>query len=394
MATSVGDLLPQIKDYIRNYNLDPTRAIRAIDQAADMVNSQLGLPSQERYYNFDFDQDQTTYALPAGFTEPVFLRYQDEEWNENNRFSYRPSEYIHERVNLVTSSTRLWGISAETGSWLLYVLAENTMAPMTIDTFDTDASSWVNTGDAGVPTNDIYVYKEGTASMVFPIHVTGTSAILTTTVTAEDLNTWLDIGHFKVWCYLDAVTHFTSVSFKWGTSASNYMLQTVTTQQDGTAFTVGWNQLDFLWSTATQVGTVDPHTITYYQFIFTYTALFAGGTTFRLDYLRVMKPDTLVLTHYTGYKGTTAGGVPLTKFTAASDLFAFDKFDVGLANLYAIYAAVIINPQILVDDVHAKEQYEVYSLEYKRKYPRKRTNNLLAIPNLPITDYNGSNTRH
>jgi hypothetical protein len=385
MSTAVGDLFPQIRDYCRNSNLDNTRMIRAIDQAGDLINSQLGLPSQEKYSNFDFDQDQPTYSVPTGFVEPIFLRYQDEEWNENKRFSYRPAEYIHERVNLVTSDTRLYGFSAETGSWLMYVLAENTMAPMTIDTFDTDASSWVNTGDAGTPTNDIYVYKEGTASMVFPITVSGTSAILTTTITAQDLNTWLDIGHFKVWCYLDAVTHFTSVSFKWGTSAAKYMLQTVVAQADGTAFTVGWNQLDFLWSTATQVGVVDPHTITYYQFIFTYTGAFAGGTTFRLDYLRLMKPDTLVLSYYSGYKGTNSTGTSLTTFTASTDLFQFDNFDVGLKNLYAIYAAAIINPQILVDDTHAKEQYEVYSREYKRRYPRKRTNQLLSIPTLPRT---------
>ena len=81
-----------------------------------------------------------------------------------------------------------------------------------------------------------------------------------------------------------------------------------------------------------------------------------------------------------------SGTTYLENFTALTDIFSFGTFDTGLWNLYAIYAAVLINPQILVDDKQVQEQYKHWTTIYKKKYPRKRINNLLAIPETPKTD--------
>ena len=390
---TIGDLIPQVKDYVRNQNLDTSRAIRALDNGTDYVNSELGLPSQEGVYIFDFDQSQPTYSLPVDFVEPIYLRFTDEQLNRNKHFSYRPVELIYSRIKSVipgdrwTQGTQLFGISAETGGWVLYVLGSNSVSLLTLDTFDRNNSlNWTPSGDAHNVGDDLYIYKEGAGSMSFDITVSGSSATLTKTNTNDNLYTYINVGHFKVWCYLETVTDLTSVSFAWGTGASNYYLQSVTTQSDGTAFVIGWNLLDFTWDGCSQVGNPNPNVVSFYQFIFSYGASFTGATSFRLDYLRLMVPDQMKLDYYSGYKGTDSNGTKLTKFTSTTDILSISTFDSGLSNLYSIKAAELINPQLLNDDTQAMDQYNKYSLVYKRKYPRKRINNLLASPNTPNTD--------
>jgi hypothetical protein len=390
---TIGDLIPQVKDYVRNQNLDTARAIRALDTGTDYVNSELGLPSQERVCTFDFDQSQPTYSLPVDFIEPIFLRFTDEQLNRSKRFSYRPVELLYNRIKAVvhgdrrSQGTQLFGVSAETGGWVLYVLGSNSTSLLTLDTFDKNNSlNWVASGDAHNVGDDLYIYKDGAGAISFDITVSGTSATLTKTNANDNLFTYINVGHFRVWSYLESVTNLTSISFAWGTSASNYYLQSVTTQSDGTAFVVGWNQLDFTWDGCSQIGTPNPNIISRYQFVFTYGVSYTGGTSFRLDYLRLMVPDQMKLSYYSGYKGTSSTGTELTKFTASTDILNIGAFDAGLTNLYSIKAAELINPQILNDDTQAMDQYNKYSLAYKRKYPRKRINNLLAIPSTPLTD--------
>ena len=272
MSTSVNDLIPQVKDYARNTNLDTTRVIRAIDQAVDYVNTEMGLPSQEFEYTFDFDEEQPTYTLPTGFLEPIWMRYQDDELNKNSYFSYLPPEYIYRRIDAVTGDTLLWSVGVLNNLPLLYVLAQNSMAPITIDTFDiNNDTNWTAGGNAASIADDYIIYKEGSGSMKFNVVVSGTSATLTSTVNNFDLTPFQTIGHFKFWLYLQATTHFTSISLKFGTTASAYWLQSATTQADGSAFVIGWNEIDLPWSTATEVGSPDYTNMDYFQFILTYT---------------------------------------------------------------------------------------------------------------------------
>jgi hypothetical protein len=390
---TIGNLIPSIKDYVRNQNLDTSRAIRALDKATDYVNSELGLPSQERVYLFDFDQSQPTYQLPADFIEPFYLRFSNDQLNRNKHFSYRPAELLYSRIKSVIpgdrwiQGTQLFGVSAENGSWVLYVLGSNSVSLFTLDTFDRNNSlNWTPAGDASSVGDDLYIYKEGAGSMSFDITVSGTSATLTKSDANDNLFTYINVGHFKCWCYLQSVTHFNSISLAWGNDASDHYLQSVTTQADGTPFVIGWNQLDFEWDGCSQVGNPNPNIISYYQFIFSYGALFTGGTSFRLDYLRLMVPDQMKLDYYSGYKGTDYLGNNLTSFSSITDILSISNFDVGLGNLYSIKAAELINPQLLNDDSQAMDQYNKYSLAYKRKFPRKRINNLLAVPSTPLTD--------
>ncbi len=379
---AISDIISLVKDYTRNQSLDSTRAIRTINSATDLVFAEMGLPSQEKEYTFSFDEGQATYTTPLDYGEPIFLRYQDDTLNGNNKFSFRPAEFLFDRIQTVGRDTRLWGHDSASGAWRLYVLGKNSKSSLTLDSFDINNSTfWTASNDALNIKDDYNTYKEGSGSLSFDITPTATHrGTLKRIVSSQDLYQYNAVGHFKVWVYLANVTNLTDVSFSWGTDVSNYFKQTVTTQQDGTALIVGWNQLDFLWSGSTQVGSPNIHNITFYQYDLDYTGAYTGGIQYRLDYLRLMVPDTMILTYYTTYKGKSAGGTSLVDFTATTDTFLFSSFDVGIRNLIALYAAIMINPTILVDDKSVKEQYLFWSKTLGHKYPRKRINNLIGIP--------------
>ena len=456
-----------VKNWVRNQNLTDTRFLSAFNQASDIVFTQLGLPTQEKQYLFAFDETQPYYSVPTDFLEPLGMRYDNDSANSLNRdhpFTFTRPIYIYPRIENVTSDTRMWSVDYETGKPRMIVLAPNTTPSMSIDDFDGSSLLWTATEDATGLYDDYVNYLEGAGSMGFNI-VPGLSVFnqgkLTRTLPgSNDWSMYLNAGEFKVDCYIPNITNFTSVTYKWFTDAGDYYTQTVYAQQDGTAFVVGWNYLEFDWSSATQVGTPDPSTINTIEFDLNYTAAYTGGSYFRLDNLRLVIPDTMIMTYYTQRKGTsfpdgytsaagatssgtiitvtdtsgleigmvpivTAGAgqfftgstvtniynsttfsvsvaptvalsggasvihcmsIDLTRFQSIYDVMLIDTVDIGLRNLFTIYTAVIINPQILVEDTQASQQYKMYTDMYLRRYPKRRINNLLINPAISRTD--------
>lgn len=386
MATPVSEVYSLVKDYVRNQNLDSTRAIRAIDSSADFVFSHLGIPGQEKEYSFDFFEDQSRYPIPTGYGEPIWMRYEDDTLNRNRRFTFKNGELLFERIDAVSSDTRLWGTYFADTNPQLIVIAKNSVSSMILDSCDS-TDGWAASLDASNLHVDPYTKEEGVASLAFDIsNPAGGNdrARLTKTISAQDWSTYIDIASFRVRYYLQDNT-ITSLSFNWGNSVSVYYKSTVTTQADGSAFVVGWNILAFPWIGATQVGTVDTTAITSYWIDLDYDDTFAGGTSYRIDDIRLSVPDRLINTYYTTYKAKTSLGVNIQTITALTDVFNFGSFDPAIKQIIALYAAVIINPQILVNDASVRKLYQDFTTLFMKKYPKKRTNNLLVEPNVART---------
>lgn len=389
MTIKISDIIILLKNYGRNQSLTDERAIPIIDSAADYVFSQMGVPGQEKEYTFDFFEDQPAYSLPADFGEEIYLRYEDDELNRNQSFSWRPGELLFQRIKTVSAWTMLFGSYVAAGIWQLFVLAKNSVAGAVLDTFDNNNdTNWIPSEDATNVTTDAFTKKEGQASLKFDVNVTLSGlhrASLTRTIQVTDLSTMRDLAHFKCWVYLPTITNFTSISFNWGNDASKYFKQTVMTQEDGSAFVVGWNKIDFIWLGATLVGSVNTQQITYLKFDFDYAAGFTSVNNFRIDFLRVLIPDKMILTYYTTNKGKTSLGAAIQVFTATTDEFLFGSFDPALKQLIAVQAAVILNPQILVEDESVKRIYNDFYKVFVRRFPRKRIKNLLFDPKVAKT---------
>jgi hypothetical protein len=392
MSSTISNALTKVKGYSRNQNLTDARGISVIDSASTFVLNHLGIPGYELEYSIDFFDDQMAYSLPAYVGDLISLRFDDKTLNKNSYFSFRQSEVLFEREGLVGLDTKLFGVSFASGAKQLYVLAKNSCASLLLDSMDTDNSTnWTASNDATTITDDTNVKKEGSGSMKFNIDTTLSGldrATLTRTVTSTDLSTYVDKGVFRIWADLPSVTDLDSLSFNWKTDESNYYKATVTTQADGTAFEVGWNELNFVWLGATEVGSPSSNNITIYSIDMDYQAGFSSVNNVRFDYLRISVPDTLTLRYYTLYKGESSAGTKLYTFTATTDLFLFSSFDPTLEELIAIQASVILNPQIIVDDKSVRTLYKDFYTLLSRRYPRKRISNLLIEPKVARTDYN------
>jgi hypothetical protein len=385
-TVSVNDVYLDLKDYARNQSLDTARALRLINHATDIVYAQMGIPSQEVEYNFYFDETQNTYPLPVDYIEPISLRYTNPKvmnWRGSDNWTWKPAEFLFNKLKHIWYGSKFWGHDASSGAWRLYVLAKNLVSALTFDTFDSNnAADWTATNDATNIRDDNVTFETGWGSLAFDIdsnvdHL----ATLTSYVQAMSISQYNGMGYFKVWLYLPNITNFTNVSFTWGSDHSNYFISTVTTQQDGSAFIVGWNQLSFSWATATQVGSPNLEMVGYIQFNFDYTAGYTGGTYFRLDYLRLVSLDQLTLTYYTAYKGTdSTGATKKQDFTLLTDLFTFPVFDISIRSLISLYAAILLDPSLIVDNSEYKAQYQFWTTTLGRRYPRKRQNNLIGEP--------------
>ena len=141
---------------------------------------------------------------------------------------------------------------------------------VTLADFET-TTGWTASVDASGLFQETLNYVAGSAAMGFDLSgSTGSGVLTATALTSQDFSTWRVRDSVFLYVYMPAV--MTSVALKRGSSASAYYSKTVTTQQDGTAFRVGWNLLRFDLSTATQTGTANLATTVYSQITFTYPA--------------------------------------------------------------------------------------------------------------------------
>jgi len=385
MSVAISDVAPLIRDYSRNQFLTDARVFRVATTAIRFLKEHMGLPGHEREHTFNFFDDDITFSLPTDWGEAISIRFDDDQLNSQQRFTYKPVEFLFERVKAVDMTTRLWGVYGAGGTLVAYVLAKNSTSGATIDTFDAnDDTNWVASLDATNLHTDNLLFKEGAASLAFDVDVSssGSNRATITSVANKigpfDLSALEDISYFKCWVYLPTVTSFTSISFTWGSSASNYWKQTVTAQEDGSAFKVGWNELSFQWNGATPSGSPDSTSVSYYVFDFDYAGAFADADGFHIDFLRVEKPDVMISTYYTTHVGKTSAGTYLDTFSATTDVFLFT--DPSLMELVALEAAKIVNPTLLVDDAAFKALYTDFWTLYSRKYPKKFLQSLRAEP--------------
>ena len=136
---------------------------------------------------------------------------------------------------------------------------------------------------------------------------------------------------------------------------------------------------------AAVVGTPNIQQIQWFKLDFDFDVAYIPTDGFRLNWLRLIVPDPLTLTYYTSYKGKAAAGTFIRDFTVTTDTFLFGDMDTALKEIVAIQAAVLTNPQILVDDVSVRRAYEGFTKVFKARYPRKRVKNLLADPTMSLT---------
>lgn len=155
------------------------------------------------------------------------------------------------------------------------------------------------------------------------------ATILNTGITKEDLTTEQDLTSWLLDVKFPSITNITSVTFYWGSDSSNYWSVTSTTNYDGSAFTADFNNtVKFDWLGATKTGTPVVTAIDFFRIDINYGVGQADATSFKVDNLRNVRGEQLMLSYTSWYVGTTSSGTPLSVFGATTDIPYFSgKYD-------------------------------------------------------------------
>ena len=172
-----------------------------------------------------------------------------------------------------------------------------TRAPITIDQMNA-TTGWSAVGGAtGLRAQTLFKVS-GNASLEFDLAATG-DGMQKTTLGTIDLADEDEAADVFGWVHLKNSTdlaNFNSATVRWGNDlTANYWQSAAETDQaDGSAFKVGWNLLKWLWSDATETGTVAPATIDSFRIVFDIDAaisnikvdalVFAIGRNFDIKY--------------------------------------------------------------------------------------------------------------
>lgn len=179
--------------------------------------------------------------------------------------------------------------------------------------------------DATNLTIDNEDFTEGSSCFNFDIDVSQSgnnrATIYTDDLPSEDLSDDADITSWLVDVKIPDTTETSSWTLRWGTDSSNYYSVSTTTDVNSNSFqSNNWITIKFDWSGASVTGTPDDSDISYLYLSVNYTGSQTDDTGYKVDNIRLVRPEKLDF-HYSSWSvGTDTNGVDILKFTATSDI--------------------------------------------------------------------------
>jgi len=137
-----------------------------------------------------------------------------------------------------------------------------------------------------------------------------------------DLTDYLDLASWIFEVYIPDVTNFTSVTLYWGSSSTSYWSASATTDINGSAWAAGWNTVKINWADATATSSPDETAIDYIRLDYNYGAGQGDDTDFRLDHLRLARPEKLKF-YYTSWsvgETSTSDSTKVYAFAATTNV--------------------------------------------------------------------------
>jgi len=206
--------------------------------------------------------DIYNYSLPSDYKKIIDLIPQDNRNNSDNALRNYANYFDVQKA----IKQKKISIEGSEGSKIIRINWRSRQGKVlsTLNSL-TDNGTWSAVGTASNLAQDTIFKKSGNGSIKFDVAASG-DGIQNTTLSAVDLTNEDEVADVFAWFYVKNSTdlaNINSVSIIWGNDlTANYWTGVAqTTQADGSAFQVGWNLIKVPWSTATEVGTVDPATI-------------------------------------------------------------------------------------------------------------------------------------
>lgn len=196
-------------------------------------------------------------------------------------------------------SSEMFSILINSGLKSVRINAPFLPVPILIDSCSS-TTGWVASGGATTPVIDNVNFVDGGGSLQFNLSAGQASGTITKTLSSPiDLSNHLNQSTLFLNTYLPTPSAVTSVVLKWGTDASNYYTNTITTTQQNTTFAQGWNLLNTIWSGATTVGSPNASSISYVAVTWNYNSTLQ--TAVRLDNINSNLGSILNMEYYSKY---------------------------------------------------------------------------------------------
>lgn len=177
----------------------------------------------------------------------------------------------------VFSLANMFTMNFNTGIKTVLINSPFLNPPVIINQADntTDNGTWAVGGTASNISTNNTNFVQGAGSLQFNVTV-GTGYAENSTMTAVNLSNVVNQSYLFVYVYVPTGANLTSVNLRWGSDSSNYYSSTVTQNQQAVAFQNGWNLCQFIWSSASVVGSPIVSAVDYIRVSLTMTGTNTG----------------------------------------------------------------------------------------------------------------------
>ena len=278
MSYTVANLLSELTGMMHGTNLNAIPGLRyqIVNKSARQILSEIDLFETKRtqplvspYYYGQWD-----YAVPTDLKSNKVIDIKPQiNRTPSDNFSnqYNKPFDLHKQF----TAAPMFTINNDSGYKSIRLASPNQQNNSQLNAANAVSGNGVWTVDNTVAVNirqNTVNYISNTSAINFDLVATtaSTGYIQNTTMTPIDFTSYLNQGVVFFYVYLPKASHFTSITFRWGSSLSNYYQQTVTTNSNGNAFNDGWNLCVANWITATVVGSPVVTAINTVQIGFTY----------------------------------------------------------------------------------------------------------------------------
>lgn len=354
MAVTQANLETLINSHYQDsgtVSVSAAQRLEATNEALGTLYNEFDFDFMNRRYRFNYFDGVNRYSLNTNapdVKEPIGIFTRDDRDNRSPFHRGEPRELLDMIGGY--SSENAFALEQVGETKYLLVNHKSKYGAVSLHTMDDDTGNgtWAvdaTNSDATNLTDDEVEYKQGGGSINFDIDVSQSGndrgTIENSTLTAIDLESHVNLSTLFFWLWIPETTDFTSVTPYWGSSSSAYWSAAVTTDAFGDAFVEDdWNLISLAWTDATETGTVDNAAIDYLRFDVNYAAGYGDQTDFRIDDVRMIRPERLDFKYITSYLAKSSATYQARLTATGNEPLYSDVYD--QCQYYVVYKAVEI----------------------------------------------------
>lgn len=297
--------------------------------------------------------EQYEYASPTDLKSYGIIDVDQQAQRADGEFNLVPSQIFRTQKKFSDIA-----IDDYNGMRLLLINSKLSSKKLVISELDSTTSgggTWIATGDAENLEADSDDYYKGNGSLRFGINAAAgtTAGIKNTALSTFDLSDYLNgNGALFVFHKIQSATGLNSITLKVGNDTSNYYSKTITSKNDGTAFSTGWNLLRFDMTSLTTVGSPSSSSFNYVELILNKETTKVSESYYKFDYLVAMVGQNADIEYYTKYGWQSSTGAYKENSTSGSDYLVADtdEYDLIVAKAITIAKRELNYPQADIDD--------------------------------------------